>query len=687
MLKWPKIILLLSPLIICGVVFYADNARATVLGEVYGPPSDLSPIFTPTHVYPVSWAAAVGDTVNFNVDKSFDFLGRAQLQATLKITSAKAYLYVEDAYFSSLSIQAQSDFLAGLQNLANEFDNNIYPKETAFFGLPWEPGIDNDSHITILVSHLAGNFGGYFRTDDEYPRSQVATSNEREMVFINAVNITNAASSNSVRNFLAHEFQHLISFYQKTKLLNSDDDVWLNELRSEYAPTVAGFNDVWSGSYLQSRVGSFLTNPSDSLNEWKNATADYAAINVFAHYLADQYGSSIISKSLQRPERGIVSIDATLADMGLSDKFGDIFLNWEIANYINSPTAGTRYTYKNPNLTFKLIAPSNIYTVDGSLNFNVVGSIKDWAGRWDRINSSTKSLKISFSPSVSSYIFKVASIIVNKNETYEVRNMSLFGSQAEVIVNGMGTTVDHVIFVPASETKTSDFGNNEPTRSFNLSMATVEPANFSVNSVSPSVVYAGGGAIISVSGSNFVSGMTVSVNGISVAATLVSSSTINFVMPQVVVGNVCLLFASPGSASIQNCSLLRVVSYAEGSLIRARGDYKVWIVKSGWRRHIVNSEIFSFYPHLGFTDVIDVDQSELDAFKLSAWVRVPLTQDSLTWRVYEVNDDATKHWITCADPNNCAANWLAHGGNPDGIYTINQSEMNYYSEGPKVFLQ
>ncbi len=677
-------------LLICGFfVIFPNNAGATVLGDFYGAPPDFVPRYTFSKVLPVTWSAAVGDTVNFNVDKSYDWQGRTQLTATLKIVGAHSYFYVEDAYFNSLSAGDQSSFLASLQTLVTEFDNVIYPKEVEFFGTPWEPGIDNDLRITILISRLIDNAGGYFRTDDEYPRSQIASSNEREMMFVNATQVFNFSK---VRNFLAHEFQHLISFYQKDKLRNSDDDVWLNEARSEYATTLVGYNNTWSGSYLQSRALSFLSKPTDSLTEWTNQTTDYATVILFAHYIADQYGASILSKSLQRAEGGIASINATLADLNQSDRFSDIVLNWGIANYINSPQTGERYAYKFPTLSasnFKVNAPTNSYSLSGSSNINVGLGTKDWAGSWINISGSgSKTLKLGFTPALSGDIYKNA-VVLNRFGAYEVRKLNTAQEQREVLVDGLGSTVANVVFVPISQIKTINFTDNEPSRTYNLSLSLIEPSQsaISVSAVSPKIIYIDGGQTVTVTGVGFKSGLTVKVNGTPVNATFVNSSSFTFVAPKSINGNACLDITNNNGATVQNCTLLKYIFYSDGTLIRALGDTQVWIIKGSWRRHIVNPIIFTFYSHFGFSSVIDVEQAEVDAFKLSAWTRVVITQDSVTWRVYEVNGDATKHWITCADPDNCASTWLARGGNPDGIYTINQQEMNYYTEGAKVFLQ
>ncbi|MEK7576445.1 MAG: hypothetical protein AAB482_02000, partial [Patescibacteria group bacterium] len=73
------------------------------------------------------YAVTVGDTVTFNVDKGFDFSGRAQIQANLVKVGNKIYFYVEKAWWDLQAQTKQDEVLANLDNLSNEFDNNIYP--------------------------------------------------------------------------------------------------------------------------------------------------------------------------------------------------------------------------------------------------------------------------------------------------------------------------------------------------------------------------------------------------------------------------------------------------------------------------------------------------------------------------------------------------------------------------------
>ena len=51
---------------------------------------------------------------------------------------------------------------------------------------------------------------------------------------------------------------------------------------------------------------------------------------------------------------------------------------------------------------------------------------------------------------------------------------------------------------------------------------------------------------------------------------------------------------------------IELPSYPEGSLLRAKGDYKVYIIKNNYKRWIQTAEIFNNYGHLSWDDIIDV---------------------------------------------------------------------------------
>lgn len=552
--------------------------------------------------------AATDIQAAFYVDSSYDALGRTALIATLQETGTHAYFYTEDDWFNNSS--SQNNIRAFIHNLAVEFDQKIYPKLTQVYGLPWEPGIDNDPKITILISRIKEGAGGYFNSSDEFSRAQIPHSNEREMIYINA----SVLDSSRLDGFLAHEFQHLISFYQKDKRLGVSEDVWLNEGRSEYAATLLGYDDVFAGSNLEKRVLEFFKNPSDSLTEWGNLTNDYGSVDLFMQYLVEHFSERILTQMMQSPYVGIASINDALKTLGSQENFSNIFMDWTIANYLNDcRIAGQKYCYLNSVLSEKIkVSPS----VSQWLGTNATSSlewqdaIKDWSGHWYEFNGSDTNLKIEFR-GTSGTPFEVAYLVEKSGGQNEVNFLNLEATQTgSAIVINFGTDAKSVILVPVSELKKNDFGAAEPAHQFSYKISLTQEIQ-------------------------------------------------NQILPQS-----SSFFPAP-------------LNLADGSLIRAGGDYKVYIIKGGYKRWIQSAEIFKFYPHLGWASVIKVTPQELASYKDAWLVRADGDQ-----KVYEINGDGTKHWL-----NMTAEQFSQTGRSWSMVYIINKAERDFYKTGADVMFR
>src|SRR3989344_3372579 len=105
------------------------------------------------------FADELGQRESFYVSPDFDSQARVRLSATLRFVSDRAYFYVEDDYWNSLTPRQQSTVMASIDSIANNFDLHIYPILTNFYGSIPNPGIDNDPKITFLLSDLINNIG------------------------------------------------------------------------------------------------------------------------------------------------------------------------------------------------------------------------------------------------------------------------------------------------------------------------------------------------------------------------------------------------------------------------------------------------------------------------------------------------------------------------------------------------
>lgn len=404
-------------------------------------------------------AADVGDVVNFNVDAAFEKNENEQVKAVLVKISPSLYFYLDKTWWDGQVPAKQQEILGNLENLSAEFSNKIYPTLTSVFGTEWRPGVDGDSKITILLHEMKENYGGYYRSTDEYVKIQVPSSNEREMVFLPLTQIDNPGK---LKVFLAHEFVHMITFNQKDRLRGVQEDVWLNEARAEYGVHIMGYNTAYDGSNLQARVADFLQRPSDSLTEWSGTKYDYGVVNVFMQYLVDHYGVNIISDSLKLKSVGIASINEILKKNSYQEDFAQIFTDWTVANVVNNCSGGLNHCYLNPNIKNLRISPTlNFLPLSGNSSLTVTNVTKNWTGNWQKIIGGNGDLKLEFSSSVG-INFKVPYIVFDKENNYTVNFLLLDKNQkGEVSIKDFGEKYNSLVVIPLLQDKTTGFSGAE----------------------------------------------------------------------------------------------------------------------------------------------------------------------------------------------------------------------------------
>jgi hypothetical protein len=407
-----------------------------------------------------------GQRTNFFIAQSFDIKGREKILAVLENVSLKGYFYLESDWEETLSEDEKKTINQNLEILGQEFDNTIYPKLTAAYGSPWEPGIDNSYNITVLFHKMKDGAAGYFNDGDEYPKIQNPKSNEREMIYLNADYLKFPA----VKGYLAHEFVHLITFNQKDKERGVREEVWLNEARADFAPTLLGYDIKYQGSNLQQRVNQFVNSPSDSLTEWQAEKKDYGIVNIFIQYLVDNYGIRILADSLKSKKTGIESINEALNKAGFKKNFSQIFTDWTIAVFLADCNAGSNYCYKNENLKNLKVAPSLIFlpsTQKTSIFLDY--SIKQWSGNWYRIIGGKGDLELDFDGE-DSVDFKVAYVLCKDSELCQIKFLELDGQKkGKLSLENFGKNWSSLNLIPSIQSKVSGFLEQEPLYHFSIS--------------------------------------------------------------------------------------------------------------------------------------------------------------------------------------------------------------------------
>ena len=286
--------------------------------------------------------------------------------------------------------------------LLSGLDNDIYDWVTNIYGDEWGNSADmivpNDE-ITILLTDIDadnsanGGVVGFFWSKDNFYATTVPGSNERIMFYIDAVMFANGGSTWSIDDpwpkemvsTLAHEFQHMINFYQKRILLDTDTDTWINEMLSEstediiatkirhIGPRAVDYLDGSAGSAgnIEGRYPLFNANNTLSLTAWNGQLADYSKVNAFGAYLLRNYGGAELLHNIMHnsfeDEQAVVDAVNKSPD-GAGKTFANLLSEWGVAVMLSDHESLVDVPFYNTG-DFTLSTYNNSTYELGSINF------------------------------------------------------------------------------------------------------------------------------------------------------------------------------------------------------------------------------------------------------------------------------------------------------------------------------
>jgi hypothetical protein len=166
---------------------------------------------------------------------------------------------------------------------------------------------------------------------------------------------------------IAHEFQHMIHFWQKITRGVQGDDTWVNEMCSMQAEDFASSPDklnvkgprgiigTGSGSCVtDGRFPTYIENTDLSLDRWytgNNVYASYAIAYAFGSYLARNFGGVNLFHDIvnNTDSAGTDCVTYALSINAPGETFQTAMRKWGIANMISQVTnlPGTGYRYNN----------------------------------------------------------------------------------------------------------------------------------------------------------------------------------------------------------------------------------------------------------------------------------------------------------------------------------------------------
>lgn len=246
-----------------------------------------------------------------------------EINAILRFQGDNVLVYVDDRTPPADLTEAM------IQQIGNQFDDNIFPTDVAAFGNVSD--VDSDGRVIFLMSPTVnalntqeivdqGAFiGGFFFGLDLLPAALFPTSNEGEIFYapIPDPDMDWSPAVFPINGFVdgvsstaAHEVEHMISANEHILVrLGQAEDVWLDEGLAHYAETINNFN-------LQNRLRSalFLEVPSDAILVGTNAPDDDSLSRrggawLLVMYLVDRFGPGIVGDMVQTGFIGIPNVE------------------------------------------------------------------------------------------------------------------------------------------------------------------------------------------------------------------------------------------------------------------------------------------------------------------------------------------------------------------------------------------
>ena len=302
--------------------------------------------------------------------------------ATLQAIRDNCYVWVVSGDGSNLTIsENQAD------QLADTF-NNLYSKIRNVFGNESDlisrisgtteilDDISNVSDtgemVNIVVYDIGGDYKegqtsgvvGYFWPKDYYSKKSDMTNvdsdsaailrltNEGKYFYVDSGFLTNYESM--VYSTLAHEFQHMINYGEKTVASKMTYSTWFTEMLSmvceDMVQQYLGIKDEDSpigrlATFAQTYYGSGLTEWLDG----DNVVMSYAGAYAFGAYLARNYGGTELIKQIATNNYvDQQAITQALQSLGKNETFDSVFKKYVQALVLsNPPTTGNAPSFNH----------------------------------------------------------------------------------------------------------------------------------------------------------------------------------------------------------------------------------------------------------------------------------------------------------------------------------------------------
>ncbi len=305
-----------------------------------------------------------------------------------------------------------------VDKLRDEFDKNIYPKDTEFFGTPdvhdgskstiagKVEGIpkgyyEGSEKVIMLVDNIIDDnyndpnypffvAGFYWQTLEKYMDRNIITIDTRDW---------DTRLESTFFGTTIHELQHLIHADN-----DASEETWINEGMSTFSEYLGGYG------HDDGSINFYLDHPENSLVNWDDhrvtstgpeTIADYGQVYLFTLYMNDKFGKDFIKDLALNKNQGINSINEVLKAHGSNLTFTELYQNFITALSLDSDRAGNG-VYKFDSINLRDIAVDKQGTKRGmTVNYEKAAQFEKtgvpaWGGDFKMLDFKDKIRSISF---------------------------------------------------------------------------------------------------------------------------------------------------------------------------------------------------------------------------------------------------------------------------------------------------
>lgn len=304
-----------------------------------------------------------------------------------------------------------------VDKLKNEFDANIYPKATEFFGTPdvhdgSKSPLANDKllpkgyyegsdKVIMLVDNIIDDnykdpaypffvAGFFWGTLENYIDRNIITIDTRDW---------DTRLENTFYGTTIHELQHLIHNDN-----DGDEETWINEGMSTFSEYLGGYG------HDDRSINFYLDHPENSLVSWDEhqaattgpeTIADYGQVYLFTLYMNDKFGREFIRDLALNETNGISSVNQTLGAHEQKIDFEDVYNRFITALSIDSNQPGNGI-YNFDSIDLRDLAVDDKGTKRGfTVNYEAAKAIEKegvpaWGGDFKEIKDAKNISKVTF---------------------------------------------------------------------------------------------------------------------------------------------------------------------------------------------------------------------------------------------------------------------------------------------------